>query len=78
MAKFFATKPLNTLMQEANETGEHSLKRTLGPVPLLALVCLSGLRRRLRIVPGLPWCLRSSSRELVALLPASATRNSRR
>jgi APA family basic amino acid/polyamine antiporter len=37
MAKFFATKPLNTLMQEAQDTGEHSLKRTLGPVNLILL-----------------------------------------
>jgi APA family basic amino acid/polyamine antiporter len=37
MAKFFATKPLKVLMAEANETGEHSLKRTLGPVNLVML-----------------------------------------
>ena len=37
MAKLFATKPLNSLMQEAQETGEHSLKRTLGPVSLIML-----------------------------------------
>jgi basic amino acid/polyamine antiporter, APA family len=33
----FATKPLDTLMKEAVETGEHSLKRSLGPVNLIAL-----------------------------------------
>src|SRR5882724_1359434 len=37
MAKLFATKPLKVLMAEANETGEHSLKRTLGPVNLVML-----------------------------------------
>ena len=33
----FATKPLNVLMAESQETGEHSLKRTLGPVNLIML-----------------------------------------
>ncbi|HLX11830.1 MAG TPA: amino acid permease [Bacteroidota bacterium] len=33
----FATKPLNRLLAEAQETGEHSLKRTLGPVNLILL-----------------------------------------
>ena len=37
MAKLFATKPLNVLMSEAQEAGVHSLKRTLGPVNLIAL-----------------------------------------
>src|ERR1051325_8475485 len=37
MAKLFTTKPLNMLMQEASETSEHSLKRTLGPVSLIML-----------------------------------------
>src|SRR5207253_3638323 len=37
MAKLFATKPLSVLMGEAHETGEHSLKRTLGPVNLVML-----------------------------------------
>ena len=37
MGKLFARKPLEALMQEARETGEHSLKRTLGPVGLVAL-----------------------------------------
>ena len=37
MANLTATKPLNTLMEEAQETGEHSLKRTLGPVNLIML-----------------------------------------
>jgi APA family basic amino acid/polyamine antiporter len=37
MANLFATKPLNTLIEEARETGEHSLKRTLGVFQLTAL-----------------------------------------
>jgi APA family basic amino acid/polyamine antiporter len=37
MAKLRATKPLNLLMEEARETGEHSLKRTLGVFQLTAL-----------------------------------------
>lgn len=37
MAKLFATKPLDRLMAEAQEVGEHSLKRSLGPVNLIAL-----------------------------------------
>jgi APA family basic amino acid/polyamine antiporter len=37
MANLFATKPLNSLMNEAQETGEHCLKRTLGPVSLIML-----------------------------------------
>ena len=37
MAKLFAIKPLSVLMADAQETGGHSLKRTLGPVNLVAL-----------------------------------------
>jgi len=37
MANLLATKPLNLLMDEARETGEHSLKRTLGVFQLTAL-----------------------------------------
>src|ERR1700732_3655495 len=37
MANLFATKPLNLLMEEARETGDHSLKRTLGVFQLTAL-----------------------------------------
>ncbi|HKE21315.1 MAG TPA: amino acid permease [Bryobacteraceae bacterium] len=33
----FATKPLDLLVKEAEETGEHSLRRTLGPFQLTAL-----------------------------------------
>jgi basic amino acid/polyamine antiporter, APA family len=33
----FAKKPLSTLIDEAKEAGEHSLKRTLGPFQLTAL-----------------------------------------
>jgi len=37
MANLFATKPLEKLMAEAEETGEHSLRRALGPVNLVTL-----------------------------------------
>ncbi len=37
MNKLFATKPLKVLMAEAQETGEHTLKRALGPVNLITL-----------------------------------------
>ena len=33
----FATKPLDQLVKEAQETGEHSLRRTLGAFQLTAL-----------------------------------------
>src|SRR3954449_8011585 len=37
MANLFARKPLDKLMAEAAEVGEHSLKRSLGPINLVAL-----------------------------------------
>ena len=37
MARLFATKPLSLLTQEAGEEGEHTLKRSLGPVNLITL-----------------------------------------
>src|ERR1700680_4331315 len=37
MANLFARKPLDKLMAEAQEVGEHSLKRSLGPINLIAL-----------------------------------------
>src|SRR5262252_1001281 len=37
MSNLLATKPLQTLMKEAEETGEHSLRRALGPINLLTL-----------------------------------------
>jgi basic amino acid/polyamine antiporter, APA family len=37
MAKLLARKPLSMLVEEARETGEHSLKRTLGVFQLTAL-----------------------------------------
>src|SRR6202167_6138558 len=35
--EIFATKPLNVIMQEAEETGEFCLRRALGPVNLITL-----------------------------------------
>src|SRR6266566_1810262 len=37
MTNLSATKSIDTLMQESQETSEHSLKRTLGPVNLIML-----------------------------------------
>src|SRR5712672_4538952 len=37
MANLSATKSIDTLMQEAQDTSEHALKRTLGPVNLVML-----------------------------------------
>jgi basic amino acid/polyamine antiporter, APA family len=37
MAKLFAVKPLSTIHQEAREEGEHTLKRSLGPINLITL-----------------------------------------
>src|SRR5215813_9392413 len=37
MASLSATKSINTLMQESQETGENCLKRTLGPINLVML-----------------------------------------
>lgn len=37
MANLLATKPLNLLLEEAGDSGEHSLKRTLGVFQLTAL-----------------------------------------
>jgi len=37
MANLFATKPLDKLLVESQEVGEHSLRRSLGPINLIAL-----------------------------------------
>jgi len=37
MANLLATKPLNQILSEAQETGEHSLRRALGPTNLITL-----------------------------------------
>jgi len=37
MGNLFVTKPLETLLKESQETGEHSLRRALGPINLLTL-----------------------------------------
>jgi len=37
MADLLATKPLDVLMSEASETGEHTLTRALGPINLITL-----------------------------------------
>ena len=37
MANLWARKPMKMLLEEAGASGEHSLKRTLGPFQLTAL-----------------------------------------
>ena len=37
MSDLLAKKPLNTILDEAAETGEHSLRRALGPTNLITL-----------------------------------------
>lgn len=37
LSRLFVTKPMELLLNEASETGEHSLKRALGPVNLITL-----------------------------------------
>jgi APA family basic amino acid/polyamine antiporter len=37
LSKLLATKPLNLILSEAHETGEHSLRRALGPTNLITL-----------------------------------------
>jgi APA family basic amino acid/polyamine antiporter len=37
MANLLATKPLKIILEEASETGEHSLRRALGPTNLITL-----------------------------------------
>ena len=37
MGNLFATKPIDRLIAESKEVGEHSLKRSLGPINLIAL-----------------------------------------
>lgn len=37
MANLLATKPLDVILSEAHETGEHSLRRALGPTNLITL-----------------------------------------
>ena len=37
MAGLFATKPLDMILSEAHETGEHSLRRALGATNLISL-----------------------------------------
>ncbi len=36
-SKLFATKPVEQILEEANEEGEHTLKRALGPINLISI-----------------------------------------
>ena len=82
MANLLKCKPLDMLMQEASETGEHSLKRALGPVNLITLgigaiigagiFVLTGSAAAKYAGPGHRAVLRSC-RASPAFLPACAT-----
>ncbi len=77
MANIWAKKPMSMLLAEAGESGEHSLKRTLGPFQLTAL----GVGRSsapessccpdwARTTPDLASCSRSCCPDWAALSPA--------
>src|SRR5512139_1079640 len=48
-----AKKPISLMLQEAQETGEHSLKRTLGPISLTALGIGAMIGAGIFVVSGL-------------------------
>src|SRR5229473_2471801 len=52
-ANLWARKPLNMLLEEAKEAGEHSLKRTLGPFQLTALGVVAVIGAGIFVVSGL-------------------------
>ncbi len=53
MANLWARKPLHMLLAEAGESGEHSLKRTLGPFQLTALVVGAVIGAGIFVLSGL-------------------------
>src|ERR1700675_3986157 len=53
MTDFFAKKPLDQLMEEARETGTHSLKRTLGVFQLTALGVVAVIGAGIFVLSGL-------------------------
>ena len=85
MANLLATKPLNLLMEEARETGEHSLKRTLGVFQLTALGVGAIIGAGIFVMVGTGRAVRRSRTHRChsfcpgwdARLPASAMRSSR-
>ncbi len=82
----FATKPIDVLMKEAGDTGEHSLKRALGPVNLVTLGIGAIIGAGIFVLTGsaasfmqaLPSCSPMFWRARDACLPGFAMRNSRR
>src|ERR1700751_3029818 len=52
MANLLAKKPLNLIMSEASETGEHSLKRALGPGNLISLGIGAIIRTGIFVLTG--------------------------
>src|SRR6266852_1768293 len=53
MGNLLARKPLHLLMEEARETGEHSLKRTLGVFQLTALGVVAIIGAGIFVMVGL-------------------------
>ena len=86
MANLLLTKSLDTILGEASETGEHTLKRSLGAGSLTALgigaiigtgiFVLTGPQRL--VTPVRVWFTPLLSRRSAASLPAFAMRSSRR
>ena len=82
MANIWAKKPLDLLLAEAKETGEHSLKRTLGPFQLTALGVGAVIGAGIFVLSGLGRALRRARadaflcafRAWAARLPASVLR----
>ena len=54
----FATKPLNVIMEEAEDTGEHSLRRALGPINLITLGIGAIIGAGIFVLTGRPQPLR--------------------
>ena len=87
MSKLLLRKSIDTILGEASETGEHSLKRSLGPWSLIALgigaiigtgiFVLTGPAAAHYAGPGVVLLL-SSWRRLAASSPGFATRSLRR
>jgi APA family basic amino acid/polyamine antiporter len=82
MANLLARKPIQQLLQESQETGSHSLKRTLGVVQLTALGVGAIIGAGIFVMAGLgahyagPGLMLSFSPVSAALSPACVTPSS--
>src|SRR5512140_3253126 len=52
MANLLAKKPLNLILEEASETGEHALKRALGPTNLITLAIGASIGTGIFVLTG--------------------------